>query len=86
MHLLRHARDLGLDVARFDADLQGGRFAARVGQDVNSAEEAGVAGTPTFFVNEVRYRGPHDAASIGAFLDRAGRMIDGRARLAESEA
>jgi Na+/H+ antiporter NhaA len=86
MHLVRHARDLGLDAARFEADLRDGRFAARVGQDVNSAEEDGVAGTPTFFINEVRYRGAYDAASLGAFLDRAGQMLDSRARLAESEA
>ena len=86
IHLSRYARELGLDVAQFEDDLQSGRFAARVGQDVNSAEEAGVAGTPTFFINEVRYRGPYDAESLGTALARAGQIVDSRARLAEEGA
>jgi Na+/H+ antiporter NhaA len=81
--LTRYARELGLDVARFEEDLRGGRFAARVGQDVNSAEEAGVAGTPSFFVNEVRYRGSYDVESLATTLSRVGTMADGRSRLAE---
>jgi protein-disulfide isomerase len=81
--LTRYAGELGLDVDRFEEDLRTGRFAARVGQDVNSAEEAGVAGTPSFFVNEVRYRGAYDLESMASTLSRVGSMAEGRSRLAE---
>jgi Na+/H+ antiporter NhaA/2-hydroxychromene-2-carboxylate isomerase len=80
--LVGYARELRLDMARFEEDLRVGRFSARVAQDVNSAEEAGVAGTPSFFVNEVRYRGAYDAETMIAVLERAAGSADGRARLA----
>jgi predicted DsbA family dithiol-disulfide isomerase len=79
---VRYAIELGLDEARFEEDLRSGRFGARVAQDVNSAEEAGVAGTPSFFINEVRYRGPYDVESLTDVLRRAGSAAAGRARLA----
>ena len=84
--LMRYAHRLELDGARFSADLREGRFTTRVGQDVNSAEEAGVAGTPTFFINEVRYRGSHELAALTAALSRAAGGVDDRAALAASDA
>jgi Na+/H+ antiporter NhaA len=66
--LVRYAGELGLDEARFEADLRSGRFAPRVTWDVNSAEESGVAGTPTYFINDVRYRGSLDPAAVSATL------------------
>jgi predicted DsbA family dithiol-disulfide isomerase len=62
--LIRYAAQLGLDTAQFEEDLRMAKFAPRVAKDVNSAEEAGVAGTPTFFVNEVLHRGAYDRASL----------------------
>jgi protein-disulfide isomerase len=76
--LVRHASELGLDTDRFEQDLRGGRFANRVAQDVNSAEEAGVAGTPTFFINEVLHRGGYDRASLEGALARAIELTSGR--------
>lgn len=80
--LIGYAQQLGLDVDAFERALRSGRFSARVGQDVNSAGEAGVAGTPSFFINEVRYRGAYDADSLAAVLERVGSMVEGRARVA----
>src|SRR5262245_31619718 len=48
--LRAHAQALGLDLARFDACLQGGDQAARVRRDLSDGMAAGVRGTPTFFV------------------------------------
>ncbi len=84
--LSRHAADLGLDVATFESDLRSGRFGPRVAQDVNSAEEAGVAGTPSFFINEVRYRGAYDVETMETLVRRVLRLIEGRARLVAEEA
>ena len=83
--LLRYARDLGLDVATFEADLRSGRFERRVERDVSSAEASGVAGTPAFFINDVRYRGPYGEGSLAAALTRALTMVNSRARLATED-
>jgi protein-disulfide isomerase len=48
-HLWARAQDLGLDIARFDADRRGASAAARVRRDVREALAAGVAQTPTAF-------------------------------------
>jgi Na+/H+ antiporter NhaA len=62
--LVRYAGEIGLDVGAFQVDLSSGRFASRVARDVMSAEAAGVAGTPTFFINGRRHAGSYDAASL----------------------
>ncbi|HET9878401.1 MAG TPA: Na+/H+ antiporter NhaA [Candidatus Limnocylindria bacterium] len=72
--LVGHAEAIGLDTDAFERDLHRGRFGARVARDVASAEAAGVAGTPTFFINERRYRGAYDLASLEAAVDRARRL------------
>jgi 2-hydroxychromene-2-carboxylate isomerase len=77
--LVRYATELGLDVRRFEEDLRASRFAPRVAQDVNSAEEAGVAGTPTFFINEVLHLGRYDGASLAETLERVAALTELRA-------
>ena len=69
--LIQYAGELVLDVDAFRADLSAGRFAPRVARDITSAESAGVAGTPTFFVNDRRYTGQYDADSLEAALRSA---------------
>ena len=76
--LVRYAESLGLDVPRFEADLRDGNFGSRVAQDVNSAEEAGVAGTPTFFIDEVLHHGGYDEASLEEALRRTVELVLGR--------
>ena len=48
-HLWHRAEQLGLDLARFDADRRSGPVAARVRRDFESAIRAGVTGTPALF-------------------------------------
>jgi protein-disulfide isomerase len=55
-HLLAHARDLGLDMGRFTADLDSERIAARVDRDVAEAERVGAGLTPAFYLNGSRLR------------------------------
>jgi protein-disulfide isomerase len=78
--LVRYAGELGLDVDRFSAALRDGQFSGRVAQDVHSAETAGVAGTPGFFINGLRYRGAHDFATFEVRLEQALEMAELRAR------
>jgi protein-disulfide isomerase len=79
--LLRHAAEIGLDVPTFEEDLRNGRFGRRVERDVASAGASGVAGTPAFFINRVRYRGAYDFDSLSAAISRALTMANGRAAL-----
>jgi Na+/H+ antiporter NhaA len=62
--LLRYAGQLGLDVGRFTADLRAHAGAARVAQDVDSADVSGVSGTPTFFLNGRRHHGAYDIETL----------------------
>ena len=52
---------------------------------VSSAEAAGVAGTPSFFINEVRYRGPYDLDSLGGAVRRAATTAANRTLTAEED-
>jgi Na+/H+ antiporter NhaA len=64
--LVHYASELGLDVERFRADLARHVGAARVAEDVDSADLSWVSGTPTFFINERRYHGAYDIAALSA--------------------
>jgi protein-disulfide isomerase len=46
-----YARQLGLDMAKFEADLQSEDVKAAIQDDMQLAQRAGVRGTPTVFVN-----------------------------------
>ena len=69
--LYRHAADLELDLNRFSDDLRRREFAARVAEDVSSADESGVSGTPTFFVNGRRHLGVYDEAALAQAVKAA---------------
>lgn len=76
--LIRYAVELGLDVEAFQEGLNRGRFAPRVARDVESAELAGAAGTPSFFINDRRYAGAYDAESLATALRNAKREASSR--------
>ena len=69
--LLAYSAQLGLDTGRFRNDLETRRHALRVERDVQSAEESGVAGTPTFFINGRRHYGAYDLDSLTAAFHAA---------------
>jgi Na+/H+ antiporter NhaA len=71
--LYRHAADLGLDLNRFSDDLRRRRHAARVAEDVSSADASGVSGTPTFFVNGRRHQGVYDIDALTRAVKAAAR-------------
>ena len=67
--LERHAKEVGLDVARFRAALDGSATAARVDADRKLAAALGVNGTPTFFVNGRRLTGAQPFESFRTLID-----------------
>ena len=54
-HLVGYAAALGLDTAKFETELRGHAHKARVREDFTSGVRSGVNGTPTFFINGVRF-------------------------------
>ncbi|WP_367318980.1 Na+/H+ antiporter NhaA [Streptomyces sp. HUAS ZL42] len=70
-HLRGYAERIGLDTARFERDMRAHAGAARVAEDVESADLGGVAGTPTFFVNGRRHHGAYDIAGLTAAVRSA---------------
>jgi protein-disulfide isomerase len=56
-HLVAYADTLGIDPEWAMAALVEGRFQKRVREDFASGVRSGVNGTPTFFINGVRYEG-----------------------------
>jgi protein-disulfide isomerase len=69
--LLGHADALGLDVERFGADLRRHLGAARIAEDLDSADLSGVSGTPTFFINGKRHYGAYDIETLSAAVRAA---------------
>jgi Na+/H+ antiporter NhaA len=69
--LIGYARELGLDVERFEHDLRTRSGAGRIAQDVDSADLSAVSGTPTFFINGLRHYGAYDIATLSAAVKAA---------------
>ena len=62
--IVRHARELGLDLERFEDDLRKHEGAGRIAEDVDSADLSGVTGTPSFFINGRRHYGAYDIETL----------------------
>jgi len=68
--VLAFARELGLDVERFNRDLEAAEARRRVEDDLSEGRRNGVTGTPTLFVDGVRYDGAWDFYSLLEALER----------------
>ena len=67
--LIEYAADLGLDADRVRRDLEARRYLERVREDFMSGVTSGVNGTPTFFINGVRYDGSWELEPLAAELE-----------------
>jgi protein-disulfide isomerase len=69
--LRQYALKIGLEIYRFNADVDGETFAKRVRDDFRGGIRSGVNGTPTFFINDVRYNGNHTLDAMLSALENA---------------
>jgi protein-disulfide isomerase len=67
-HLWQRARDLGLDVERFDTDRHSDAVLDRVKQDFRSGVRAGVVTTPTVFAADLKAAGRLDDQRLDELL------------------
>jgi protein-disulfide isomerase len=65
--LRNYAQQLGLDMAKYDADLPAAE--EHVKADQKDGEAAGVDGTPTLFLNGRKYPGPSDPKYFAAAIE-----------------
>ena len=66
-----YAQSLGLDVAKFNADLNSTVVKQKIQTDMATANAAKVDHTPTFFVNLRQIPNPQSAAAFKAVIDAA---------------
>lgn len=69
--LLQYAAHLGLDMDRFEREIAEHIYANRVREDFESGVNSGVNGTPTFFINNIRYEGTCNLESLLAAIEQA---------------
>jgi protein-disulfide isomerase len=69
--LAGYAANLGLDARRLIAEVEAGTYTPRVREDFNTGARSGVNGTPTFFINGVRYDGEPDVDALLAALKQS---------------
>ena len=81
-NIAQWAKDLGLDMVRFYADLKSGKFKTVVAQELDQGERAGVLGTPTLFVNGKHYNGPAEVAALENVIQGELKTLSARATTA----
>ena len=66
--LAQYASSLGLDTQRLIDEVVNGAHAARLKEDLRTGALGGVNGTPSFFINGVRYDGESEVDALMAAL------------------
>ncbi len=67
--LKKAAREVGVDAGKFDACLDGNKHAAAVKADMAAGDQAGVNGTPAFFINGVPLSGAQPMEAFTQIID-----------------
>jgi len=70
-HLIEYALELGLDAPRVARELAARTYKPQVRDDFMSGVRSGVNGTPTFFINGLRYDYTWNEDTLTAALERA---------------
>ena len=70
-NLIKYAQGLNLDLAKFTPCLQNDETLARVSGDTQEGGQAGVRGTPTFFINGKPLVGAQPVETIRAAIESA---------------
>ncbi len=74
--LQRYAKELGLDMKKFNAALNSGKYKAYVDKDLAAASRAGANGTPTFLINKHKIVGAQPIENFKRVIDA---MLAGKA-------
>jgi protein-disulfide isomerase len=70
-HLLEYAQNIGLeDVRKFKDDISRHVYAPLIGESLRGGINSGVEGTPTFFINGVRYEDSFDLKTFSETIQK----------------
>lgn len=67
--LLEYAKGLGLDEGKFKSCLDSNKYASEIDQDISEGSEAGVTGTPAYFINGISLKGAQPFESFKKIID-----------------
>ena len=70
-HLLEYAQKVGLDIEKFKQEMSGHVYASLINKSLKNGIDSGVEGTPTFFVNGVRYEDSWDLDTFSSFVEKS---------------
>ncbi len=66
--IIRYAESIGLDMKRFEQDIQQKAHLDKVHNDFESGMRSGVNRTPTFFINGIKYDGDWEGEALLQYL------------------
>ena len=75
IHLEKYARELRLDLKKFNQDMSEHIYLPRVKEDFLSGVRSGVNGTPCFYINGIRY---DDSWDIETFTERLRNIVNSK--------
>ena len=75
--LLSYARGLGLDVDRFEQEVTGAAYAAKIEHDVREGVRNGVNATPKFYVDGARIDGKFPLEGLEDAIRASVRVVSG---------
>jgi protein-disulfide isomerase len=67
---LQYGEKAGLDINKFKKEVSGHIYAPLIEESLKSGIDSGVEGTPTFFVNGIRYEDSWDLDTLSKFLEK----------------
>ena len=68
-NLKEHARAVGLDAGQFDACVASHKFQRKIQEDSEQANQAGISGTPGFFINGILLDGARPSSAFEQIID-----------------
>jgi protein-disulfide isomerase len=69
-YLLQYGRTIGLEMKQFEGNLNQCTYSKKIMEDFRGGVRSGVTGTPTFFINDVRYEGSWDYESLSSAIQK----------------
>jgi protein-disulfide isomerase len=77
------AASIGLDMKRFTADLDSGKYKKAVQDDLAEGVSIGIQGTPSFYLNGRKYNGPFDTGTLKPLIDQELKAASGPRKAAD---
>jgi protein-disulfide isomerase len=71
LHLSSYAKKMNLDIDRFRKEMLGHVYASLIDNSIKIGINSGVGGTPTFFVNNIRYDDSWDLETFSNNLQKS---------------